>query len=69
MTDLKSKPFYLNDAQCRWVEDTLNSMTDEEKIGQLFCVMGGDYGKEQIKLTCVFSSRFRTGHGPKTSST
>lgn len=41
MTDLKSKPFYLDAAQCRWVDETLSSMTDEEKIGQLFCVMGG----------------------------
>lgn len=49
MINLKSNPFYLDDAQCRWVADTLSSMTDEEKIGQLFCVMGGGYGKEQLK--------------------
>ena len=34
--DLKAKPFCLDDAQIRWVEETLSSMTEDEKIGQLF---------------------------------
>ncbi len=37
MIDLKAKPFYLDDEGCRWVRETLASMTDEEKVGQLFC--------------------------------
>ncbi|HIS47786.1 MAG TPA: glycoside hydrolase family 3 protein [Candidatus Scybalocola faecigallinarum] len=37
MVDLKAKPFYLNDEQIKWVEDTLASMTDDEKTEQLFC--------------------------------
>lgn len=49
MIDLKTRPFYLSDSQCRWVEETLSAMTEQEKIGQLFCVMGGDYGKEQLR--------------------
>ena len=35
--DLKANPFYLSDAQVKWVSDTLTSMTTEEKVGQLFC--------------------------------
>ena len=37
MIDLRKKPFYLDDAGCKWVEDTLAGMTDREKVGQLFC--------------------------------
>ena len=39
MIDLKAKPFYLNDEQIEWVENTLADMTLEEKIGQLFVMM------------------------------
>ena len=35
--DLKAKPFCLNDAQIRWVRDMLESLSEDEKIGQLFC--------------------------------
>lgn len=34
--DLKAKPYYLDDQQIEWVENTLSQLTDEEKIGQLF---------------------------------
>lgn len=34
--NLKEKPFYLNDKDISWVEDTLKGMTLEEKVGQLF---------------------------------
>ncbi|MCC3144178.1 glycosyl hydrolase [Halanaerobium sp. Z-7514] len=36
MVDLKAKPFYLNDDDIKWVKDTIEEMTLEEKIGQLF---------------------------------
>ncbi len=36
MADIRSKPFYLDEEAAAWVEDALASMTDEEKIGQLF---------------------------------
>ncbi len=36
MVDLTKKPFNLNDEQLRWVEETLASMTYDEKVGQLF---------------------------------
>ena len=40
MVDLRANPFYLNDAQCEWVEKTLASMTLREKAGQIFCPLG-----------------------------
>ncbi len=40
MIDLKARPFHLNDVQVQWVNDTLSSMTLEEKVGQVFCPMG-----------------------------
>lgn len=49
MIDLKKSPFFLSDAQIAWVESTLGSLSTEEKVGQLFCVMGGDYGPEVLK--------------------
>lgn len=40
MIDLKAKPFFLKDADIQWVEETLASMTREQKAGQVFCPMG-----------------------------
>lgn len=37
--NLKEKPFYLNDEDIRWVEETLNSMSEEDRIRQLFCLI------------------------------
>ena len=48
MKDFTKAPFYLTQAQAAWVEQTLSTMTDEEKAGQLFCVMGGDYPQETL---------------------
>lgn len=36
MVDLRAKPYYLSDEDIKWVNDTIASMTDEEKVGQLF---------------------------------
>lgn len=36
MVNLKERPYYLSDEQIQWVKNTINSMTLEEKIGQLF---------------------------------
>ena len=30
--DLRAKPYYLNEEQIRWVEDTLAGMSEDEKI-------------------------------------
>lgn len=39
MVNLKEKPFYLNDEQIDWVEKTIDGMTIDEKIGQMFVDM------------------------------
>ena len=38
--DLKAKPYNLSDSDIQWVEETIQSMSIEEKIGQLFVNMG-----------------------------
>jgi beta-N-acetylhexosaminidase len=47
--NLKGRPFYLTDEQENWVHETLQKLSTEEKAGQLFCVMGGDYEAEELK--------------------
>lgn len=37
--NFKGNPFYLSDSDVAWVENTLATMTEEEKIGQLFCLI------------------------------
>lgn len=49
MVDIRKRPFYLSEKQAAWVENTLNNLTTEQKAGQLFCVMGGDYSTNQLK--------------------
>ena len=50
MVNLKDKPFYLNDEQIKWVEDTIANMSEDEKIGQLFIVMNiAKDNEEEIK--------------------
>lgn len=36
MVNLKAKPYLLDDKDIAWVEETIASMSDEEKVGQLF---------------------------------
>ena len=48
MVRLFEKPFFLNEAQCRWVTDTLARLTDAQKIGQLFCVLGDAAAPEEL---------------------
>lgn len=48
MPDLKQRPFYLDEKQEEWVRKTKEKLTLEEKVGQLFCVMGGDYKMEEL---------------------
>lgn len=37
--NLKASPFFLDDDDIVWVEQTLSTLSTEEKIGQLFCVL------------------------------
>ncbi|WP_414047429.1 glycoside hydrolase family 3 protein [Macrococcus equi] len=52
LVDLKAKPYQLNQEQIDWVEHTLGTLTDEEKIGQLFfnlfMLNGKDYNNTQL---------------------
>lgn len=48
----KTNPFYLKDKDIEWVRNTLNIMTPEEKIGQLFFLIAYEPDKAYIeKLT------------------
>lgn len=49
MVDLKLKPYNLNEEQIRWVEETIQSMTVEEKIGQLFIDMVSDRSPQALE--------------------
>lgn len=43
MMDVKfcqENPFFLSETECRWVEKQASSLSPDEKIGQLFCVLG-----------------------------
>lgn len=42
--NLKGKPFYLNDNDISWVEGTIEKMTLDEKVAQLFCLIS--YGSD-----------------------
>ncbi|MCP9000946.1 gluconokinase, GntK/IdnK-type [Pseudarthrobacter sp. RMG13] len=46
--DLLAAPFNLDDAAVTWVNTTLESMTLEEKIGQLFINHNNDYSPEYL---------------------
>ncbi len=47
MIDLRANPFFLDDEGIRWVNETLASMTVEEKAGQVFCPLGL-HGNEEV---------------------
>lgn len=49
MTDLKATPYNLNDEQIKFVRETVAGMNTEEKIGQLFFVIGEDEGQTDLK--------------------
>lgn len=71
--NLKAKPFYLSDQDIQWVEEIWQSMTIEEKIGQLFCPIG--YSTDPNYLTHDLLDRhigglfFRDGVGKEMRST
>lgn len=51
MVNMKAKPFFLSDEDCKWVEETIAGMTLDEKIGQLFFNMGSSRDEEYLKMT------------------
>ena len=58
MVDLRAKPFFLNDEQIRWVEETLSGLSVDEKIGQMFCPIGGNTEEDFLQK---FIAEFQPG--------
>ena len=56
--NLKANPFYLNDDQIKWVNNTLASMTEEEKVGQLFCPISMSSDENYLRYELL---RFHVG--------
>ncbi len=56
MVDLKAKPFFLNDEEIRWVEETIASMTPEEKLSQLFVLLKGVPGADEGAIKTLMES-------------
>ena len=51
MFDLKAKPFCLSEEAIAWVNETIDSMTLDEKAGQLFVQMRKSLDEETVKNT------------------
>ncbi len=47
--DLRAKPFDLNDEQIAWVEQTLASMSEDDKLRHLFCLVTYDDNEEYCR--------------------
>ncbi len=56
MVDLKTRPFYLTEEEISWIKNQTNSLTIEQKIGQLFLVLGDSFSDEKLQ-ELVKSSR------------
>ncbi len=69
MVDLKAKPYHLSDEDIAWVESTIASMTDEEKVGQLFWQLTAsqeeDYLKELMEKYHLGGCRYNGMPGSK----
>ena len=73
MFDYKAKPFYLNDEDIRWVEDIYESMSIEERIGQLFFPIGYSSDRGYLKYAMLNKfpggMLFRMGHREEMAET
>lgn len=49
MVNLKANPYFLTDEDCKWVEETIASMTDEEKVGQLFFQLTSSHEEAHLR--------------------
>lgn len=65
MVDLSAQPYNLDDEAAAWVRDTLASMSDDEKIGQLFVNMGSsrdeEYLTEMVQKYHIAAVRYQPG--------
>ena len=46
---MKANPFFLDDEKEKWVNETLAGLSTEEKIGQMFCPIGGNMEEDFLK--------------------
>ena len=56
MVDLHNKPFFLNDWEIQWVEDTIASMSLEEKLSQLFVLLKAVPGVREEQIESLMKS-------------
>ena len=56
MVDLRAKPFDLNEKELRWVEDTIASMSLDEKLSQLFVLLKGVPGADEAQIRALMES-------------
>lgn len=66
LVDLTKKPYNLDEKAIQWVEDTIDSMSLDEKIGQLFVNMGSERSEEYLTgiLNDYHISAVRYNKGP-----
>jgi len=65
MVDLQARPFELDTEQINWVKKTFKTMTNDEKIGQLFVPIGYSTDHEyldQLLTHHIGGLFFRSGH-------
>ena len=46
--DLRANPFFLTEEDCDWVHETIDAMSDEEKVGQLFFQLTSSQKEEDL---------------------
>lgn len=65
MINLKANPFFLSDEDIKWVEETKESLTLDEKIGQLFFPIGYSPNEKYLQYEVLSKNpgglMFRTG--------
>ena len=61
MVNLRKKPFYLNDEQIAWVENTIRDMTLEEKFGQLFVLLKATPGVDEKAIQKTLAQSHQGG--------
>lgn len=65
MIDLKGNPFYLSDEDIRWVEEVRESLSVDEKLGQLFFPIGYSANEQYLQYELLSRApggvMFRTG--------
>lgn len=68
LVDLTKKPYNLSESDIKWVEETIESMSLDEKIGQLFVNMGSERTEEYLTgiLNDYHIAAVRYNKGPAT---